>query len=454
MNETPSGTPAGRHRTTGPPAGTPCWDPAELPPQFPLRGVVTADVAVVGAGLAGLSCAYHLAERAPGLDIAVVDAHGPAAGASGRGTGLLGPRAGPAVDRAVRRFGPDTARRMHQASVRAVRDVLDLCARLDVPCGLRPGEQIMAARSPAGLAALARQARACRRIGLDVPVLSAAGIRDRVGVPYPAGLLHRPAATLDPAALTCALARACAAKGVRFYGDSPLLTVRPGELVGPELIFPYGRLYAGQAVLAVNSAARSVGLPVGTVLPLEVYAVATAPLSAPAYEALGGSAGYAVVDAVPMAPYYRLLPDRGVVAGGGTVTVPTGLGAPRLRAARERAWAWLEGWLRSLHPELARVRVTHRWSGRIGMTGDDLPVVGPVDGFPDVWYIGGCGGHGLALSVAHGAHVAAALLGAPDPGDPLPWHRSRAPRLPVRGPLRSLLRAYVDTRGRVTRRSC
>lgn len=101
---------------SGEPAGTPYWDPAELPPQPQLQGVVTADVAVVGAGLAGLSCAYHLAERAPGLDIAVVDAEQPAAGASGRGTGLLGPRAGPALDRAVRRFGPRTAGRMHRAS--------------------------------------------------------------------------------------------------------------------------------------------------------------------------------------------------------------------------------------------------------------------------------------------------------------------------------------------------
>ncbi|MGW6222517.1 FAD-dependent oxidoreductase, partial [Streptomyces olivaceus] len=89
---------------TGQPAGMPYWDTAELPPQPQLQGVATADVAVVGAGLAGLSCAYHLAERAPGLDIAVVDAARPAAGASGRGTGLLGPRAGPALDRAVRRL--------------------------------------------------------------------------------------------------------------------------------------------------------------------------------------------------------------------------------------------------------------------------------------------------------------------------------------------------------------
>ncbi|GAA4815854.1 FAD-binding oxidoreductase [Streptomyces ziwulingensis] len=438
---------------SGPPAGTPYWGPAEPAPQPQVHGVVTADVAVVGAGLAGLACAYHLAERAPGLDIAVIDAQGPAAGASGRGTGLLGPRAGPAVDRAVRRFGPGTARRMHQASLRAVTDVLDLCARLDVPW-VRPGAQIMAARSPGGLMALARQARAYRELGLDVPVLSAAGIRERVGVAYRAGLVHRPAAALDPAALTGALARACVAKGVRFYGESPLLTVRPGDLVGPELVFPHGRLYAGQAVLAVNSAAQHLNLPVGTVFPLEVYALATAPLSAPAYEALGGRAGYSVVDAVPLAPYFRLLPDRGVMAGGGSAALPSGLGTPRLQAQRERAWYWLERWLRSLHPELAQVSVTHRWSGRIAMTADDVPVVGPLHGFPDVWYIGGCGGHGLALSVAHGEHVAAALLGERGTGDPMPWHRSRAPRLPVRGPGRALLRAYVDIHGRVVRRTC
>ncbi|KOV71381.1 oxidoreductase [Streptomyces sp. AS58] len=440
---------------TKPSSGVPAWDPAQLPAQPPLYGAVTADVAVVGAGLAGLSCAYHLARRAPGLDIAVVDAERPAAGASGRGTGLLGPRAGPPIDRAVRRFGPSTARRMHLASVRAVEQVRTLCTRLDVACGLRPGEQIMATRARGGLVALARQARAYRALDLDAPVVSGATIRARIGVPYTAGLLHRTAATLDPAALTCALARACAAMGVRFYGSSPLRAVRPGRPRGAELVFPHGRLDAGQAVLAVNSSASALGLPVGTILPVEVYAVATAPLGPTAYEALGGRAGRALVDAVPLAPYFRLLPDGGLVAGGGTaIAAPDGLGARRLQAGRERAWTWLCRWLRSLHPELSQVTVTHRWSGRVGMTGDGLPVVGPVRGLPDVWYVGGCCGHGLAMSVAHGAHVAGALLGEPAPAGPLPWHRSAAPLLPVGGRARPVLRAYVGTLGGLARYTC
>ena len=50
------------------------------------------DVVVVGAGLTGASTALHLAERRPELSVLLLEAGHVAAGASGRGTGLLGPR--------------------------------------------------------------------------------------------------------------------------------------------------------------------------------------------------------------------------------------------------------------------------------------------------------------------------------------------------------------------------
>ena len=58
----------------------PAWAPAP-----PLQGEVDCDVAVVGAGLAGLSAALELAAR--GLSVTVLEARQVGFGASGRNGG-------------------------------------------------------------------------------------------------------------------------------------------------------------------------------------------------------------------------------------------------------------------------------------------------------------------------------------------------------------------------------
>jgi glycine/D-amino acid oxidase-like deaminating enzyme len=385
----------------------PPWRRVDVPPAAPLTGRVTADVAIVGAGLTGLATAYYLISRDPSLDVVLLDAGRPGAGASGRGTGLLGPRIGPAIDKARRRYGDETARACYEASVGWVRQVVRLAGDLGADCGLTTGGQLMVANSPRAAEALARQADAYRELGLDPAPLPDPG-RFRAALRFPV------AATLDPAALVAALAAEVAGRGVRRFDHSPVRSLGAGELV-----LPYGTVRARRTVVAVNGFVRSLALPVGTVAPLEVHAVATAPLPAALRAELGPEP---VIDVTPLAPYYRLTPQGGLVMGGGPVN-----------GRAERAWAWLAERLPG------GTEVTHRWSGRIGMTGDDLPVVG--EAVPGVWFAGGCCGHGLALSVASGAYLADALLGEAPP--PLPWHRARAPWLPTAGPARPVLEAYL-----------
>ena len=121
------------------PTGTPCWPAPDLPPAPAVRGDVDVDVAVVGAGLAGCAVALRLLERQPSLRIALLDADRPAAGASGRGTGLVGPRIGPPIDVAVRRFGADAARANYLASIAGVADMVDLAQRY-APGSVQPAD--------------------------------------------------------------------------------------------------------------------------------------------------------------------------------------------------------------------------------------------------------------------------------------------------------------------------
>ncbi len=54
-----------------------------------LQGSRTADVAVIGGGYLGLSCALHLAE--PGTNVVLLEAQTPGWGASGRNGGQIIP---------------------------------------------------------------------------------------------------------------------------------------------------------------------------------------------------------------------------------------------------------------------------------------------------------------------------------------------------------------------------
>ena len=65
-------------------AGKPSYEP-----QPELVGEHHADVAIIGGGFTGVSCAWHLAERFPEKRIVLCEARSIANGASGRNGGLM-----------------------------------------------------------------------------------------------------------------------------------------------------------------------------------------------------------------------------------------------------------------------------------------------------------------------------------------------------------------------------
>src|SRR5271169_3479782 len=85
----------------------PLWHDDPYDERAPLSDEHETDVLVIGAGIAGLSCAWHLAER--GVDCTVVEARTAASGASGRNGGFLVAGAAPAHQDAVRQFGHEVA---------------------------------------------------------------------------------------------------------------------------------------------------------------------------------------------------------------------------------------------------------------------------------------------------------------------------------------------------------
>ncbi|MFC7310222.1 NAD(P)/FAD-dependent oxidoreductase [Streptomyces monticola] len=385
-----------------------------------LRGRRRCDVAVIGAGLTGLSTAVELLTLDPGRDVVVLEADHVAAGASGRGTGLLGPRIGPALTVARKRYGDTVARAAHLWSHAAVRHVLDLVEEHRIACDLTPGSQLIVAPDEQAATAHHQEHEAAQSLGLPVEFVPRQELPQHADH-YHSGLRHGPAATLDPAALTEQLAGAGERLGLTIHERSPVRRITPGLL--PTVVTDDGELTADHVVIAVNAFGTSLAAAPRGVLGVRVQAAVTEKLRQPQLDALHGLRTEPLIGHGELTPYFRLTPDDRLVIGGGAIERGSyGAAAPapgRLRAAA-----------RALSPALADIELDSAWAGPIGVTRDGLPTVGHHPAAPWVHHAGGCNGHGLAVTVYSGA-LLARRIADPDARPPaLPWLRKNAPWLP------------------------
>ena len=393
-----------------------------------LRGVHRCDVAVVGAGLTGLSTAVELLALDPDRRVTVIEAAHVAAGASGRGTGLLGPRIGPPLALARKRYGDDAARAAYLWSVAAVQHVLDLVRRHEIACDLTPGSQLIAAADEKDALRQQREADAADALGLPVKLLptgSLPGFAQR----YLSGLHYAPAATLDPAALTVHLARIGEQRGLTVFEHSPVRRITPGRSI--TLSGEDGEVVADTVVVAVN-AFDAAFAPSG-VVGVHVQAGMTGTLPQQTLDELESLRTQPLIECGDLAPYYRLTQDGRLVVGGGAVRRATSAGTASVGAAAALLPERLDAAVRALSPLLADVRVESTWSGPIGMTRDGFPAVGRHAHDPRLYHAGGCNGHGVAASAYHGTTLAR-WIATGDPGSGpdalLPWIRPRAPWFP------------------------
>ncbi|PIK69262.1 hypothetical protein CS379_30745 [Methylobacterium frigidaeris] len=134
-------------------------------------------------------------------------------------------------------------------------------------------------------------------------------------------------------------------------------------------------------------------------VPVRSYQIATEPLPK-ALMAEINPGRRMITDSRRELIYARPSPDGTRLLFGsrpGMFTLPEHEAAPRLHALMRTVW-----------PQLAQVRVTHCWSGKVGMTADKLAHLGRQDGLD---FAVGCNGNGVALMTYLGHQAALKLLG-------------------------------------------
>ncbi|WP_408490696.1 NAD(P)/FAD-dependent oxidoreductase [Paraburkholderia strydomiana] len=318
----------------------------------PLVGQHSADVCIVGGGLAGLSTALGLVERGV-KNVAVLEARQVGYGASGRNGGFV--FGGYSLDCAdlLKTLGASRARELYALTTDAVDLMRARIARYRIDCDVTDAGVILANwfDEPARLEAQRRLM--LESFGVDwEPVAAEHLARQLKTRRYHGGLFERNAFHFHPVKYVLGVADAAAGAGVRIHEQSPVVHLQR-DGAGFVLRTPQGVVDAQHVVMAGGGYARNVYAKVErAVLPIATYVMATEPLGARLHDAIDTRA--AVYDTRFAFDYYRPLPDTRILWGG------------RI-SVRDRAPEVIARLLRrdllKVYPQLHDVRVDYAWGG-------------------------------------------------------------------------------------------
>jgi gamma-glutamylputrescine oxidase len=355
-------------------------EPAEPITRVTLAG--PPEVAVVGGGITGCSCALALAEA--GVKVRLYEAREIAGGASGRNGGFA--LRGAAAPYPV--IAESTGREQASALWLWTEDELVRLAEL-AGDALRPTGSLRLAADEEERSELEHEYELLRDDGFAVEWHEE--LPPPLAGRYPAAIFHPPDGVLQPARLVRRIAARAAAAGAEIREHTRVESVEETE--------------AATVVVATDGYPSGLlGELEGLIVPTRGQVIATEPIGERLFEIPHyGRHGF---------DYWHQPRDGRIVAGGfRDVSLQDEFTAdeittPAVQQALEEFVGGLVG---------RRLRVDHRWAGIFGMVLDFVPVVGSVPGRDGLWVAGGYSGHGNVLGFACGRLVARAVLGDHDP---------------------------------------
>jgi glycine/D-amino acid oxidase-like deaminating enzyme len=369
------------------------------------------DIVVVGAGVVGAACAYHLAVA--GVRVRLFERSHVASGSSGACEGNV-----LAWDTELERELP-LALRSADAWARLAEELSD-----DFEYD-RKGS-IVVAETAEELAAAAARARVLAELGVSGDVLDAEALRREE--PYaahdlPGGVLYPGDAQLEPRLATAALVRAAVAAGAELVsGEDVKRIVRGADGRARGIETGSGTVAAGAVVVAAGVWTPELLAPVGLHVPVtprkgQVIVLERSPgrfrrkLSEAGYVAAveANDAELQVAMVVESTPSGTALlgSSRQHVGFDRNVEIAVA-GAIARRAAR-------------FFPVLHDARALRIYAGLRPLTPDHVPIIGPFAEAPNICVATGHEGAGIGLAPGTGELVAAWATGAASPL-PLEWY--------------------------------
>ena len=362
----------------------------------PVNNDISADVAIIGGGYAGLSAGLFLSEA--GVNTVLLEAQKVGFGASGRNGGQLG--AGQRMDQRdlIKLVGDNLGDKLWFLAEDAIDTVKNLIAKNEINCFLRPGVANLGNSNTetSDLHYYAEFLEKRYKLGNIETISKEESLALCKSNEYKGGILYKNAAHLHPLRYVLGLARAGKKSGLRIFEQTPVQKI----LKGNPVVLKTNRAFikAKYVIYACNGYLGNLETKVAArVMPINNFIVATEPLNEAKHQVL--TKDIAVADSKFVVNYFRMSHDNRLLFGG---TESYGYRFPKNIAAKVKIP------LLKIFPQLNDVEIDYAWGGTLGITMRRMPFFKRLS--DNEFNISGFSGHGVGSATHAGKLVAQTIL--------------------------------------------
>lgn len=415
-----------------------------------LEGGRVADIAVVGAGLAGLWTAMWIKELDPISEVVVVEQGVAAYGASGRSAGIVWDSIDYDHALATRHFGETEAYRLARLGEANLSELAGFLAERRIDCDYEPTGRLLVAQTPHQMDRCRVIVEAAERVGIATSqLLDKDALRAEVHSPtYVGGVSVTAGGVLDPVKLVDGLRREVERQGVPVFERSHIVAIEP---VGASVRVRTGRgrVEARTAVLATSAYTGQLFPSLAArIIPMFAYAIVSEPLTPAQRDVIGWRGRQGVSDARTFGNFYRLTKDDRVLWGSSDVAYHPGSVVDPAGDHSDAHYDALRASFRRHFPAMQGLEWAYAWGGPIAVTTRLTPFFGRAREGRVVYGLG-FSGRGLASTRLAGRIMALLALERTSDLLDLSMVKRPPPRFPPE-PLRTLtVRAVLRALRRV-----